>query len=185
MQFGVQSMEIRSSDEAVFRQVYNEVFPVVLKVAYHVTYNADVAEDICQDAFIRFFDKDIVFPSMDEAKFWLIRVTKNLALNHAKRKSRENASLEKIKKGAIPSANSFKDGASELLQKESRLAVRRAVSQLPEMYKTVIVLREYAGLDYKQIGKMLNISESNVKVRVHRARKELEVVLGREEVDVP
>lgn len=176
-------MEIRSSDEAVFRQVYNEVFPIVMKVAYHITYNEDVAEDICQDAFIRFFDRDVVFPSMEDAKFWLIRVTKNLAINHAKKKSRENASLEKMKKGAVPTAT-FKDGASELLQKESRLAVRRAVAQLPEIYKTVIVLREYADLDYKEIGKMLNISESNVKVRVHRARKELEVVLGREDVDV-
>lgn len=177
-------MEIRSSDETAFRQVYNEVFPVVMKVAYHVTYNTDVAEDICQDAFIRFFDKDMVFPSMDEAKFWLIRVTKNLALNHAKKKLREIASLEKIKKGALPSNNPFKDGATELLQKESRLAVRKAVAQLPEIYRTVIVLREYAELDYKEIGKMLNISESNVKIRVHRARKELEVVLGREDVDV-
>lgn len=176
-------MEIRSSDEAVFRQVYNEVFPIVMKVAYHITYNEDVAEDICQDAFIRFFDRDVVFPSMEDAKFWLIRVTKNLAINHAKKKSRENASLEKMKKGSVPTAT-FKDGASELLQKESRLAVRRAVAQLPEIYKTVIVLREYANLDYKEIGKMLNISESNVKVRVHRARKELEVVLGREDVDV-
>ena len=74
-------MEIRSGDELAFRQVYNEVFPVVMKVAYHVTYNQDVAEDICQDAFIRFYDKDMVFPTMDDAKFWLIRVVKNLAIN--------------------------------------------------------------------------------------------------------
>ena len=59
-------MEIRSGDELAFRQVYNEVFPVVMKVAYHVTYNQDVAEDICQDAFIRFYDKDMSFPSMDD-----------------------------------------------------------------------------------------------------------------------
>lgn len=177
-------MEIRSSDEAVFRQIYNEVFPVVMKVAYHVTYNADVAEDICQDAFIRFFDKDMVFPSKEDAKFWLIRVTKNLALNQVKKKSRENASLEKIKKAPRP-LNPFRDGASELLQKESRLSVRRAIAQLPEIYRTVIVLREYGGLDYKQIAKATNLSESNVKVRVHRARKELEVALRREEVDVP
>ena len=102
-------MEIRSGDELAFRQVYNEVFPVVMRVAYHVTYNQDVAEDICQDAFIRFYDKDMSFPSMDDAKFWLIRVVKNLSINHVKRKMRESASLEKVMRG--PQVNPFKDGA--------------------------------------------------------------------------
>lgn len=77
--------------------------------------------------------------------------------------------------------SSYKDGASQLLFQESTESVRKAVAQLSEKYKTVIVLKEYAGLDYKQISKILNISESNVKVRVHRARKELEVLLGRED----
>lgn len=175
-------MEIRSGNELAFRQVYNEVFPVLMRVAYHVTYNQDVAEDICQDAFIRFYDKDMVFPSMEDAKFWLIRVVKNLAINHIKRKMRETASLEKVMRG--PQVNPFKDGATELLLQESTAAVRKAVSELPEIYKTVIVLREYAGLEYKDIAKVLKISESNVKVRVHRARKELEAKLDREEVHV-
>ena len=174
-------MEFRSGDESAFRQVYDEVFPVLMRVVYHVTYNVDVAEDICQDTFIRFYDKNIVFPSLEEAKFWLIRVAKNLSINHVKKKAREAASIEKIKK-APQGDNPFKDGASELLLKESQQAVRRAVAQLPEMYRMVIVLKEYGNLDYKQIGKVLNISESNVKVRVHRARRELETILNREEM---
>lgn len=172
-------MELRSSDEAAFRQVYDQVFPVIMKVAFHVTYNLDVSEDICQDAFIRFFDKNMVFETMDDAKFWLIRVTKNLAINQIKRKARETASIEKLKQ--VTPTSSYNDGASQLLFQESTESVRKAVAQLSEKYKTVIVLKEYAGLDYKQISKILNISESNVKVRVHRARKELEVLLGRED----
>lgn len=125
----------------------------------------------------------MTFPGMEDAKFWLIRVAKNLAINHVKRNARESASIEKIKKAPI--LNPFKDGASQLILDESQNAVRKAIAQLPEMYRTVIVLREYSDLDYKEIAKILNISESNVKVRVHRARKELEVLLTREEVDVP
>lgn len=172
-------MEVRSGDEAAFRQVYEEVFPVIMKVAYHVTYNMDVAEDICQDAFVRFYDRDMVFPAVDDAKYWLIRVAKNLAVNHVKRKAREAASLEKLKR--ITPASNRRDGADELLFQESTERVRRAVSALPEKHKTVIVLKEYAGLDYKQISRILRISESNVKVRVHRARKELEALLERED----
>ena len=70
-----------------------------MRVAYHVTYSIDVSEDIVQEAFIRFYEKNMEFPSVDEAKYWLIRVTKNLAINVVKRKSRENnAMVDKIKK---------------------------------------------------------------------------------------
>ena len=161
----------------------NKYADTILRISYMYLKQTQDAEDICQDAFIRFYDKDMSFPSMDDAKFWLIRVVKNLAINQVKRKMRESASLEKVMRG--PQVNPFKDGASELILKESTAAVRKAVSELPEIYKTVIVLREYAGLDYKEIAKVLKISESNVKVRVHRARKELETMLNREEVNVP
>ena len=176
-------MEIRSSNESSFRQVYDQVFPLLMRVAYHVTYNKDVAEDICQEAFIRFYDKDMIFPSENDAKYWLIRVTKNLAINHVKRKAREKSYLDKLKKTS--KHITYKDASSSLMEKESKQLVRQAIEQLPEKYKMVIVLKEYAGMNYKQISSVLSISESNVKVRVYRARKELETMLNMEEVNVP
>ncbi|MHC1692136.1 MAG: RNA polymerase sigma factor [Sphaerochaetaceae bacterium] len=174
-------MEIKSSGNESFRLVYQEVFPVVMRVAYHVTYNMDVSEDICQEAFIRFYEKNIEFRSVEEAKYWLIRVTKNLAINVIKRKSREQATVEKIKKA--PTAT-MENGEDSLINNETRNLVREAVEKLPEKLKAVLVLKEYADLNYKQIGSILHISESNVKVRVHRARKIMESMLDREELHV-
>jgi RNA polymerase sigma-70 factor (ECF subfamily) len=174
-------MEIKSSENESFRLVYAEVFPVVMRVAYHVTYNMDVSEDICQEAFIRFYEKNIDFRSVDEAKYWLIRVTKNLAINVMKRKSREQAMVDKIKKAPkVPVRN----GEDALIDSETRTLVREAVEKLPEKLKSVLVLKEYADLNYKQIAGILHISESNVKVRVHRARKIMESMLDREEMHV-
>jgi len=174
-------MEIKSSENESFRLVYEEVFPVVMRVAYHVTYNMDVSEDICQEAFIRFYEKNIDFRSVDEAKYWLIRVTKNLAINVVKRKSREQAMVDKIKKAPkVPVQN----GEDALMDSETRTLVREAVEKLPEKLKSVLVLKEYADLNYKQIAGILHISESNVKVRVHRARKIMESMLDREEIHV-
>ncbi len=154
---------------------------MVMRVAYHVTYNIDVSEDICQEAFIRFYERNIEFPSVDEAKYWLIRVTKNLAINVVKRKSREQAMVDKIKKAPkIPVLN----GEDALISSETRNLVREAVEKLPEKLKSVLILKEYADLNYKQIGQILRISESNVKVRVHRARKMMESMLDREEMHV-
>jgi RNA polymerase sigma-70 factor (ECF subfamily) len=62
--------------------------------------------------------------------------------------------------------------------------VREAVEKLPVKLKAVLVLKEYADLNYRQIAGILRISESNVKVRVHRARKIMESMLDREEMHV-
>jgi RNA polymerase sigma-70 factor (ECF subfamily) len=174
-------MEIKSSENESFRLVYEEVFPVVMRVAYHVTYNMDVSEDICQEAFIRFYEKNIDFRSVDEAKYWLIRVTKNLAINVMKRKSREQAMVDKIKN--VPKVP-VRNGEDALMDSETRTLVREAVEKLPEKLKSVLVLKEYADLNYRQIAGILHISESNVKVRVHRARKIMESMLDREEMHV-
>ncbi len=174
-------MEVKSSENESFRLVYKEVFPVVMRVAYHVTYNMDVSEDICQEAFIRFYERNMEFRSVDEAKYWLIRVTKNLAINVVKRKSREQAMVDKIKK--VPKTP-IRSGADALIDSETRTLVREAVEKLPEKLKAVLVLKEYADLNYKQIAGILRISEGNVKVRVHRARKMMESMLDREDIHV-
>ena len=70
------------------------------------------------------------------------------------------------------------------MEEEDRKTVRDAVNALPENLRSVIQLKEYSGLDYKAIGKILGISETNVKVRVHRARKKLEEILSAEDKDV-
>jgi len=169
-------MKVKSSENASFGKVYKEVFPVLMRVAYHVTYSLDVSEDIVQEAFIRFYEKNMEFPSVDEAKYWLIRVTKNLAINVVKRKSREKAMVDKIKK--VPKTP-IQNGDIE-----TKEMVRAAVEKLPEKLKSVLILKEYADLNYKQIGTVLHISESNVKVRVHRARKMIETMLDRGEIHV-
>ena len=174
-------MEVKSSGYESFQLVYKEVFPVLMRVAYHVTYNMDASEDICQEAFIRFYNRNLSFPSVDEAKYWLIRVTKNLAINYVKRKGREQVAVEKIKKQTKPT---LKTGEDEVLGKETCALVREAIHKLPEKLRAVLVLKEYSELNYREIATILNISESNVKVRVHRARQQLEKLLNEEDMYV-
>ncbi|NCC66219.1 MAG: RNA polymerase sigma factor [Spirochaetia bacterium] len=172
-------MEIQSNDERDFKQVYEQVFPILMRVVYHVTNNQDLAEEICQEAFIRFFDKGMSFATLDDAKYWLIRVSKNLAINQVKRKAREMNMVDKLKKYPTNHANN-NDGSQVLIEKETRKLVQEAIDQLPQKFRLVIVMKEYTDMDYKQIAQVLHISESNVKVRVYRARKMLESILGQE-----
>ena len=176
-------MEVKSTNRDDFRKVYDANYTLLMQVVMHIVYNQEIAEDLVQEAFERFYVKNISFPTMDEAKYWLLRVSKNLALNHIRRNKREIQLVEKVKKLPGETVNFF-DSSKAVIEEEERRNVREAVNSLPENLRSVIQLKEYSGLDYKAIGKVLGISETNVKVRVHRARKKLEEILSAEDRDV-
>ena len=176
-------MEIRSTDQDDFRRIYDENYHLIIQVIMHIVYNIDIAEDLAQETFERFYVKNMAFPSEDDARYWLIRVAKNLALNHVRRNKREIAMVDKVHKMPSKTVN-MRSGESEVVEKESMRQVREAIKSLPENLRMVIQLKEFSGLDYKSISKVLGISETNVKVRVFRARKKLEEILASEERDV-
>jgi RNA polymerase sigma factor (sigma-70 family) len=156
--------------EGDLRRLYDVSAPLLVRIARRIAGSEEAAEDIVHDAFVRLVEKRIPFPSLDDAKFWLIRVVKNGALNHAKRKGREVKAYEKWWRGERNSSN----GADEaMLKEEAAESMRRALDELPDNLKAVLVLKEYGDLNYKEIGRALGISEGNVKVRVFRAREAL------------
>jgi RNA polymerase sigma-70 factor (ECF subfamily) len=160
--------------EEEFRRLYDTVFPILFRVAYRIAGSEEAAEDLCQEAFFRLHEKSMAFPSLDDAKYWLIRVVKNAALNYAKRKIREKKAYQKAFREDIRTVDS---GESQLVKKETRDEVLAALEKLPENLRIVLILKEYGELNYKEIGRALGISEGNVKIRVFRARERLALLL--------
>jgi len=158
-----------------FRRLYDSTFQILFRVAFRVTNNAEAAEDLCQDSFFRLYERNMVFPNHEEAKYWLIRVVKNAALNYAKRKERERKAYQRAFKEDY---RQVETGEAALVKKETSEEVKEALEKLPENLRMVLILKEYADMNYKEIGKVLGISEGNVKVRVFRARERLEVLLA-------
>ncbi len=156
--------------------------PVIFKVSVRIAGNEEAAEDLCHDALIKMSEKDMVFPSINDAKYWLIRVVKNASLNYAKRKGRERRAYERALKEDRRTVDS---GEIELLKGDSIKRVQEALEKLPDNLRTVLHLKEYAELNYKEIGRMLGITEGNVKVRVFRAREQLSKLIGEEDVYLP
>ena len=69
-----------------------------------------------------------------------------------------------------------------MLREETKKHTVEALGKLPQNLKEVLILREYGDLNYKEIGKVLGITEGNVKVRMFRAREQLEKLLGEDDV---
>jgi RNA polymerase sigma-70 factor (ECF subfamily) len=146
-------------------------------VAYRIANSEEAAEDLCQEAFFRLYEKNMVFPNSEEAKYWLIRVVKNAALNYAKRKDRERKAYQKAFR---EDTRVEKTGEQVLINQETQREVQEALEKLPENLRIVLILKEYGELNYKEIGRALGISEGNVKVRVFRARERLAGFLSKD-----
>jgi len=169
-------IEKTAMPEREFRRIYEKAFPILFRVAFRIANSEEAAEDLCQEAFFRLHEKNMVFPNPEEATYWLIRVVKNAALNYAKRKERER----KVYQRAFREEFRLEEtGESLLIKQEDRAEVKEALDKLPENLRIVLVLKEYSDMNYKEIGKVLNISEGNVKVRVFRARERLSGLLNK------
>jgi RNA polymerase sigma-70 factor (ECF subfamily) len=171
----------KKTEQGSFEQVFDVVYPLLYRIAYRITGDGNISEDLCQEAFIRYYKRVIPLPSLEQARFWLIRVVKNLAYNHEKRRGREKRAYDRYSKEP---KSSVRSGESELLRSEGARIVQEALKKLPFNLRTAIVLREYGDLSYREISKIMGISESNVKVRVFRARERLRKCLDEEDVDV-
>ena len=157
-----------------FKHLYDSAFQILFRVAYRITNNSEAAEDLCQESFFRLYERNMVFPNPEEAKYWLIRVVKNSALNYAKRKDRERKAYQRAFREDYRREET---GEGLLVRKETSEEVQNALEKLPENLRMVLILKEYAEMNYKEIGRVLGISEGNVKVRVFRARERLAVLL--------
>ena len=173
---------INCADPKDFRKVYDATMQLLFKISYKVVDDEEAAEDLVHDSYIKANEKKMVFPSMDDAKFWLIRVVKNASLNYAKRKSREAKAYHKA---LYEGRQQMDSGEVDLLKKEAQNIALSALKKLPDNLREVLVLREYGEMNYKDIGKQLGISEGNVKVRVFRAREQLTKLIGEEDVYLP
>ena len=170
-------------DDAAFVELFDDFYSDLIRVAWRICGTEEAAEEICQEAFLRYYERRHKLPGGDEARFWLIRVVKNLAFNHEKRRGRERE-VYRLYAGE-PRAELRNEGERAVLEDETRNDVRRALAQVPYKLRVTLILKEYAGYRYSEIARILNISENNVKIRVFRARSHLAKLLIKGDYHVP
>lgn len=136
----------------------------MFRLAFSYLKNREDAEDIVQEAFLRLYSSNVIFPAEENIKAWLIRVTINLCKDLLRSKKRRAA--EPITD--IPTEDSK---VSELLD---------CIRRLKPEYAAIIYLFYYEGYSVKEIAKIQGISDSAVTTRLARARKQLKKMLTKE-----
>ena len=138
--------------------------------------SADDARDVSQDAFVHAFTKLASFRGHSAFYSWLFRIAMNSAVSQKRKTRRVTVSVEAAREqaGVEPSDDHPDSQPSHALEtSERQTAVRAALAELSEEYRTVLVLKEIEGLKYEEIAEIVGCPIGTVRSRIHRARCEL------------
>ena len=133
----------------------------------------DDVRDIMQDAYVKAYIKLEQFNNQSSFSTWLIRIGINEALQFIRKRKRqttnygETESIENV--FHLPDTNQM-NPEKQAITTETRILVEQAVDRLPEKYRVVFMLHQVEGLSNPEIAECLKLTDSNVKVRLHRAK---------------
>ncbi len=150
--------------------------PAMTRLALRMVGDPDEAEGVVQDSFIAACDKMDSFRAESSLKTWLHRIVVNTALMRLRKRRPErlNTDLEDEYKYLPELLITNEDEPLEnVLASELEDELSQAIMELPETLRTTLVLREHEGHSTRDTAEILGISESAVKVRLHRARTAL------------
>ena len=150
--------------ETVFRKYSKQIYVTALSCLK----NPGEAENVMQDVFVKLLSTDRVFESEEHLRHWLIKVTVNLC---------RNIFRSPWFGSSVPLDDCF-SAVGEREVDPALLDVRGAVMRLDKNLRLPVILYYYDGFDTKQCAGLLGISESALKVRLHRAREKLRSILG-------
>ncbi len=145
-------------------------------VALRIMGDADEAEEVVQDAFISACSKMASFEGRSKLSTWLYRITTNAALMRLRKRRDDTVSLDEPQTtdegDLLPRqlGDWDVDPGRQALSQELRQVMEAAVETLPPSLRAAFVLRDIQGLSTQEAAEALDITESALKVRLHRAR---------------
>ncbi len=135
------------------------------------------AEDIVQDTFVQAYRKLDSFQERSAFFTWLYRIAFNLAVSRSRRKKPEQSLETRVEEIGEEVAAADESAERQALRAEQVEQVRRAIAQLHDDHRAVLVLRELEGLCYETIAEILDLAPGTVRSRLHRARMQLRELL--------
>jgi RNA polymerase sigma-70 factor (ECF subfamily) len=178
----------RTKDFAAFEELVDRYEDKIFRLAFRFVRNETEAKEIVQDTFLLVWRKLDTFKGDSQFGSWLYRVATNTALMRLRAQRRHpEISTEELpidyldNYGQLPPAgeNWAKRPDDELQSDELRRRIQKAVDELPEIYRTVFIIRDVEGLSTEETAEVLEISIPTVKTRLHRARLALRDAITR------
>ncbi len=167
-------------DESAFNFLAEKYHRPIHYFLFRMVRNQAIAEELAQEVFLRVYRSRQSYRAEARFSTWLYRIATNLAVNHARDTKRERA-VQNVYLDApdeetgkqLDVADDAPSAEENILRHERVKAIRTHVNALPERQRMAVVMHKYQGMDYREIGEVLKLSESATKSLLFRAYQTL------------
>jgi len=176
-----------AGDELAFAELVERYHPSMVRVASAFTPNRSVAEEAVQDAWIGVIRGVCRFEGRSSLKTWIFRILVNRAKTAGTREPRtvelgtgDDLGGDRFSAGgawADPPVPWTDEVVDRIVAPEVAALVREAIAQLPDLQRQVVTLRDVEGLSSADVREMLDLSEGNQRVLLHRGRTRVRAAL--------
>jgi RNA polymerase sigma-70 factor, ECF subfamily len=174
----------QDGDADAFASLFHAHKAKVYSVCLRMTNNTAEAEDLTQDAFLQVFRKLATFRGDSALSTWLYRIAVNTVLMHFRKKALRQVSLdEPYSQDAKVVRREYGSRDDRLTGCVDRIALARAIKELPDGYRTIFLLHEVEGYEHQEIAELLDCSVGNSKSQLHKAKLRIRELLARTHAD--
>jgi len=168
---------VRKGDTESFEVLLRRYRAPLVNFFVRMVQDRALAEDLAQEVFLRVYQARHRYQPDARFTTWLYRIATNLALNAIRDRKGSVASIEFDEQGNESKVARVADGKpvadQQMMQSDRERIIREAVEALPEKQCTAVILHKYQDVNYRQISKVLGVSESAVKSLLFRAYESL------------
>lgn len=165
------------TDENAFEELYEYFFPRVYNFIFARLKNSADADDVTSTAFMK-MNENLNSYDPNKAAFstWLFRIANNALIDHTRRRDKSNET--EWDEFFDPAAPEYQEPEAQALTKETNRGLLAALDKLNERERRIVELRYWGEQDTHTIAELLDMSDSNVRVTLHRALGKLKKILG-------
>jgi RNA polymerase sigma-70 factor (ECF subfamily) len=174
---------LRRGDDRAFAQLVREHQDRVFDLLFRMLGDREEALDLSQEVFVSVHAALGRFRGESRLSTWIYRVAKNHCLNRLKylqrRQRGRSTEISDVPEGVLEASLPSRRPDEAIVEREEKALVQRALGELDEEHRLLLVLRDIEGLPYHEIAQVTELPEGTVKSRLHRARAALAVVVAR------
>lgn len=170
--------QVQNGDRAAYTRLVEKWHSKIYRFAFRFFADEDEAHDITQKTFIKTYQNVSTLENPEKFSSWIYRIANNLCLDELKRAGRrKSTSLEAYMEQSAVLEGDVALPDADLQNKELGHILQKALLTLPDEQRTVIILKEYEGLKFREIADILEEPESTVKSRLYYGLKSTKRVL--------
>ncbi|MDM1294191.1 sigma-70 family RNA polymerase sigma factor [Sphingobacterium sp. N143] len=162
---------ILQGDKDLYELIVRRFNPTIYKIGRSYNYNHADTQDLMQECFIDAYRNLAQFENKSSFKTWITRIMLNRCYHKSQKRSSQNEVVAELDENAIPMFSTPNNDTDKVVKrKELALMIEEMLARVPLEYRMVFTLREINGMDTDETAAILDISRSNVKVRLSRAK---------------